>query len=104
MTEQNDKKPSSKNSEREPIPYIVHEGMMARMERQLKRTFIFAVVIFVLFVLTNAGWIWYESQYMTIESTQTVTQETGGDGDNNYVGIGDSNGEAGSQDKGQDEG
>ena len=64
------------------IPYIVHEGTMARMERTVKRLWILCIILIVLFVGTNAGWIYYESQY---EETTTVTQDTSWDGDGDVI-------------------
>lgn len=77
------------------VPYIVHESIMARMERAQKRLFILCLVIFLLFVASNCAWLWYESQFQYVETTQTVTQDTEQGGDNNFVGgdyIGETNG------------
>lgn len=68
------------------IPYIAYESGMARLERTIKRLWILCIVMFLAFVLSNSAWIYYESQWQTIESTeQTVTQRTDG-GDNTFVG------------------
>lgn len=64
------------------VPYLVHEGVLARMERTIKRLWILCIVLIVLFVGTNAGWLYYESQF---EETTTVTQSTSWDGDSNVV-------------------
>lgn len=75
----------------EPVPYIVHEAAMARLERTIKRLWILLIVMLILFVGTNAGWIIYESQFEVIETTSTqIEQDTRGYG-NNYV-VGDING------------
>lgn len=66
------------------IPYIVHESAMARMERQFKRLWITILVLIVLLVGTNGIWIWYESQFKDVVTTE-VTQENS-DGYNNYIG------------------
>lgn len=63
------------------VPYLVHEGVLARMERTIKRLWILCIVLIVLFVGTNAGWLYYESQWEDV----IVTQENA-DGYNNYVG------------------
>ena len=55
-----------------------HEGEVARLERHNKRTFIFALIVFIALILTNAGWIVHESMYEDIVTTQTVTQEASG--------------------------
>lgn len=67
----------------ENVPYIVHESALARMERINKRLWIVLILVISLFVATNAGWIWYESQFETV--TTTVTQTSDGS-PNNYIG------------------
>lgn len=53
------------NDRPESVPYIVHEGAMARMERALKRTTIALVVAIVLLFASNIAWLVYESQFDT---------------------------------------
>ena len=65
------------------VPYIAHESAVARLERIIKRLWVLALVLIVLLAASNAAWIWYESQYQTIETT--ITQENE-DGYNNYNG------------------
>ena len=52
------------------VPYIVHEGAMARMERTIKRLWILIILLAVFLVGTNAAWIYYESQFETMETTE----------------------------------
>ena len=80
------------------VPYVVHESDMARAERHTKALVWVIVLLIVLLVGTNAGWLWYESTMETvIETTETtfedVVQESN-DGSNNIVGgdmIGETN-------------
>ena len=65
------------------VPYIAHESAVARLERVIKRLWVLVLVLIVLLAASNAAWIWYESQYETIETT--ITQENA-DGYNNYIG------------------
>lgn len=65
------------------VPYFVHEGILARMERTIKRLWILCIVLIILFVGTNGAWLWYENQF--IEQTIEITQENE-DGYNNYIG------------------
>ena len=65
------------------VPYIVHEGALARLERVIKRMWVLVLSLIILLVASNAAWIWWESQYETIETT--ITQENA-DGYNNYIG------------------
>lgn len=55
-----------------------HEGEVAILERHNKRAFIFALIVFIALILTNAGWIIHESLYENMVTTQTVTQEANG--------------------------
>lgn len=83
-------------SEDRTVPYIVHEGILARFERINRRLWVLVVLLIALLVGSNIAWLVYESQYQKTEST-TVTQDTkGGDGDNSFVG-GDVNGKADSE-------
>ena len=70
-----------KEQHAEPVPFIVHEGTMARAERTAKRLWITILLLIVLLVGTNAGWIWYQSQFEDI----AISQENE-DGYNNFVG------------------
>jgi hypothetical protein len=66
----------------EMISFYAHEAEMARMERHAKRLWILCIIMFLALVVTNAGWIWYESQCI---DEITVTQSND-DGYNNYIG------------------
>lgn len=65
------------------ISYAAHEGMMARMERTIRRLWILCIVLILLLAGTNAAWFYYESQFA--DETLTVTQDSP-DGINNYIG------------------
>lgn len=70
----------------ETIPYFVHEAEMVRQERTIRRLWIMCLVIFVALILTNAGWLYYESQF----AEEVVTQDVDtGNGDALVTGIGD---------------
>ena len=70
-----------KEQHAEPVPFIVHEGTMARAEITIKRLWITILLLIVLLVGTNAGWTWFESQFEDI----AISQENE-DGYNNFVG------------------
>lgn len=53
-------------------------------ERTIKRLWVIIILLIVLFVGTNAAWIYYESQWEVVETTE-ITQENDG-GYNNYIG------------------
>ena len=75
------------------IPFVVHEADMTRMERTNRRVWILCIILVILLFGTNAGWLYYESQFEIVEtSSQEVQQEIDtGDGDATVVGIGDIN-------------
>lgn len=73
-----------KSNSLQTIPYIVHEQEMARRERTEKRLWITIILLIVLLVGSNAGWIYYESQ-LTDVITQEVIQEAD-NGSNSFIG------------------
>lgn len=75
---------NNENKNPEAVPYIVHESAMARAERGAKRLWTVIILLIVLLVGTNSAWLWYESQFETVETVE-VTQENA-DGYNNYIG------------------
>ena len=75
------------------ISYYIHEDQMNRLEVHNKRWFIFSLILFIALILTNGAWIYHESLYEDVVTTQSVTQES--DGDNiSLHGIGDVYGES----------
>lgn len=64
----------------EPVPYVVHESDMARLERTIRRLWILLLVMLVLLVGTNGAWIYYENSFEDI----SITQENE-DGYNNFI-------------------
>lgn len=69
------------------------ERITSAYERTIKRLWVLCIIIFITCAVTNIGWIYYNSKYEVVESTQEVQQETES-GDNNFIGgNGDINGE-----------
>lgn len=64
------------------VPYVVHETMVARQERQIKRMWIALIIAISMLFASNVGWLIYESQFVT------VSYEQDGDGLNN-VNVGE---------------
>ena len=63
------------------VPYVVHESAMARAERQSKRLVAVIVLLVLLLVGSNIGWLVYENSFEDI----VITQEND-DGYNNFIG------------------
>ena len=73
-----------------PVPFIVHESAMSRMERINKRLWVTIVLLVLLLTATNAAWSYYEAQFEDAVTT-TYEQETE-DGGSNFIVGGDYNG------------
>jgi hypothetical protein len=58
---------------------------MSRLERQLKRLWIVVLVLIFMLVRSNCAWLWYESQFETVETVQEVIQEAD-NGENHFIG------------------
>ena len=65
--------------EQQNIPYIAHEGIIARMERANRRLWILCIILIILLAVTNGAWIYYESQFEDVVTTKEVTQEVSSD-------------------------
>ena len=63
------------------VPYIVHEGDVARLERVIKRMGVLVLSLIILLFASNAAWIWYESQFEEIRIEQDNER-----GYNNFIG------------------
>lgn len=69
------------------IPFVAYESACTRIERTNKRLFILCILLLIALIATNSGWIYYESQFQVVETTDTeVSQEADGNGRNFFVG------------------
>ena len=59
------------------IPYIVHEGIMVRMERQIRRITVALIVTVILMFVSNALWLyaWMQYDYTGETTTTRITQD-----------------------------
>lgn len=75
-----DKSPAS-------VPYVVHESAMARAERQIKSLVWVIVLLIMLLVGSNVGWLIYESQFEVVEETteEYVIEQDAESGNNNSI-------------------
>lgn len=62
------------------VPYIVHEAELARSERRDRRQWIVIIVLIFALIVSNIGWLIYESQF------ETYYYEQDGEGINNVNG------------------
>lgn len=66
------------------VPYVVHESAMARAERQSKRLVAVIILLILLLVGSNIGWLVYESSFEEITESYVIEQD-GESGNNNSV-------------------
>lgn len=83
-------------SDKDRVMYeIPLESAIAAMERTIRRLWVLCIIVIILFVCTNAFWIWKLSQYDRVVTESTITQDfdtgSGGDIQNGDIRI---NGEA----------
>lgn len=58
------------NQQQIQVPFVVHESMLARMERQIKRLWVALIIAIAVIAITNIGWLYYESTFETISYSQ----------------------------------
>ena len=73
----------------EQIPFISFESALARLERTNRRLFILCIILILLLLAKNIGWLYWENQFTTTESTEVSQDIDTGNGNANITGIGD---------------
>ena len=71
------------------VPYVAHEFAMARAERQSKRLVAVIILLIVLLVGSNIGWMVYENSFETVETNETIIEAEQDGSGVNIVGGGD---------------
>lgn len=71
-----------------PVPFVVHENLRAQMSSANTRLVRVIILLIVLLVASNFGWLFYESQFENVSIEQEVDT---GEGDAFVVGNGDLN-------------
>lgn len=81
---------------------FAYESAMAMAERTIKRLWIVIILLTLLFAGSNLAWILHESQFETVETTDTDIQATQFGTGTNIVGGGDVSYGAESKDQNSD--
>lgn len=76
----------------EQIPYVAHEADMTRMERMNRRLWILNIILILILLATNAGWLIYENSFEDVYTSVDQEVDTG-EGDATVIGVGNYNGE-----------
>ena len=58
----------------ENVPYIVHEGDMARLERSNKRLLIALIAALVIMLLNNIAWLIYDHVESQDKQTEYISE------------------------------
>ena len=66
------------------VPFIVHESIIARMERTIKRLWILCILMFISLIITNGIWVCYENSFEDTITTE-ITQDLNTDGGGNAI-------------------
>ena len=82
-------------TQRDVVSFAAFESACTRLERANHRLFIIIGMLLIALIGTNSAWIYYESQWQTVESS-TTTQMVSQDGESNRFIGGDAYGEAAS--------
>lgn len=64
-----------------------HEIALEKLDRTIHRFWVLTIILIIALVGTNAGWIYYESQWETNQTSTTQTIETSTDGGGDAIGI-----------------
>ena len=85
---------------KDPVPYIVYEGTMARFERTIKRLIIVIGIAVALIFASNMAWLWVFNSYDVVAEEVSLDGKDGGNA--NYIGASGviNNGEGGSTENG----
>lgn len=73
--------------EMQNVTYLAFESSQARLERINTKLWVVIIILVVALIGSNAGWIYWESQWQYVQ-TETNIDATQ-DGDNNYLSGGD---------------
>ena len=65
------------------VPYVVHESAMARAERHTKALIWVIVLLIVLLVGTNVGWMIYDNSFEDVNTTEEYQIEQDAESGNN---------------------
>lgn len=68
------------------MPIAQHEKDQNRLMGIIKSLIAVIVILIVLLVGSNVGWLIYESQYEVVEETSTTVKQENENGYNNYIG------------------
>ena len=81
-----------KSAQAEDVPYIAYEAALTKAEFSFKRLWAAIILLIVLLFGSNAGWLYYESQFKETTTTIEADADYGGNAVANNNGMVNYNG------------
>ena len=80
-------KGSVENMEKEVKEQTLALEMLSELKKSSKRWFVISIVLLIALVISNVGWLIYESQWEEVTETQTVEQHQEDTDNSNMSGV-----------------
>lgn len=80
-------KGSVKDMEKQVHDQSLALEMLSELKKSSKRWFVISIVLLIALVISNVGWLIYESQWEEVTETQTVEQHQEDTDDSNMSGV-----------------
>lgn len=82
-----DLKGSVKDMEKQVHDQSLALEMLSELKKSSKRWFVISIVLLIALVISNVGWLIYESSFETVTETQTVEQHQEDTDNSNMSGV-----------------
>lgn len=80
-------KGSVENMEKQVHEQSLALEMLAELKKSSKRWFVISIILLVALVVSNIGWLIYESQWEEVTETQTIEQHQDDTDNSNMSGV-----------------
>ena len=80
-------KGSMENMEKQVHEQSLALEMLSELKKSSKRWFVISIVLLIALVISNVGWLIYESSFETVTETQTVEQHQEDTDNSNMSGV-----------------
>lgn len=80
-------KGSVENMEKQVHDQSLALEMLAELKKSSKRWFVISIILLVALVVSNIGWLIYESQWEEVTETQTIEQHQDDTDNSNMSGV-----------------
>lgn len=80
-------KGSVKDMEKQVHEQSLALEMLSELKKSSKRWFVISIVLLIALVISNVGWLIYESSFETVTETQTVEQHQDDTDNSNMSGV-----------------